>query len=1037
MEDSPCPYPMCDFTQEEETPSDLELKGIMALSWTTSGTNGGKAVHLRAKADIADLSVYALGVANNGGGTDSIEYRFPVMSVSAGDDILLAREDSTLSAYFASCASEFEHVIQSEAMNQNGDDAIELYGDTTVIETYGDVNVDGTGEVWEYSGSWAYKENDTWTYGGIDCAANSTTMENSPCPYPLCNFSDSQGIERSVLFIGNSFTFYFDMPGLVQQMAASVGDLLVHDENTEGGYELKDHVADEVSVSKIKLGGWDYVVLQEQSTLPIRDASSFYSNAAKLDSIRKISNPIGDVMFYMTWGRKDGFQTLSYEQMSDDLRAKYLMAQSNQNGLISPVGAVWRYVRSNNPELELYDPDGSHPSNIGSYLSACSFYTTIFQKDPTALSFDFELSSVDAQTIREAVKAVVFDSLSFWNDYKPLRSERITIDFDSLENGQVYVDTTEIDLSVTTSSEGSNITEVLFMVNGDTVSVDDTAPFDPTFTLETIGQYTITAVATDANGGKNYAIRNIRRSEPSNANALEMIGIISFQTGLDSANRERAIHLKANEDISDLSVFGIGIPNNGGGSDGREMNLPAISVSAGDDILFIRDEDVTTIAAYFGACFDEFDHTAEDAGINFNGDDGVELYLNDEVIEIYGDVIEDGTGLAWEYTGSWAFKVDGAWTNGAINCTGGSLTTQGSACPYPFCSTENLATDATLSDLQVDGVTVDGFATDVLSYLVELPTGTEIVPIVTATSTDSNATIVVTEATTLPGSTSVLVIAEDGVTEQTYTIEFTLAPATDATLSDLQVDGETIDGFASGTLNYTIDLPLGTSIVPTVTATTTDSNATIEISPAASLPGTTSIVVTAEDGTTQQTYSVEFVLSASDDATLSDLRVDGTTVDGFVSGLLNYAIELPADQTIVPTVTATASSENATVEVVDATALPGVSFVNVTAEDGTTQLTYSIAFTLEEGEETVTGIDDLEDLHMFVSDGRLHISGESLRRAKLIEVYLLSGKQIIKQGLEGASQLSIEVFQNGVSIVRLTDEFNNVIFNRKIIISVK
>jgi hypothetical protein len=341
---------------DDDVALELILKGVLALEWTTSGTNGGKALHFKAVEDIADLSNYAIGIANNGGGTDSIEYRFPAMAVANGDDILLSREDATLSAYFGDCISEFEHVIQSDAMTQNGDDAIELYSGTTIIEIYGDPNIDGTGEAWDYEGSWAHKLGGTWIYGGQSCATTSTTSNDSNCSYPLC------------------------------------------------------------------------------------------------------------------------------------------------------------------------------------------------------------------------------------------------------------------------------------------------------------------------------------------ANALTLQGIMSFQTGLDASNRERAIHLRANRDIADISVYGIGIANNGGGSDGREMDLPAISVQEGDNILFIRDEDAETIEAYFGSCFSKFDHTAVDAGINFNGDDGVELYLNADVIEIYGDVVDDGTGLFWEYNGSWAYKEKGDnWTYAGVDCASGFESNQASGCPYTLC----------------------------------------------------------------------------------------------------------------------------------------------------------------------------------------------------------------------------------------------------------------------------------------------------------------------------------------------------------------
>lgn len=89
----------------------------------------------------------------------------------------------------------------------------------------------------------------------------------------------------------------------------------------------------------------------------------------------------------------------------------------------------------------------------------------------------------------------------------------------------------------------------------------------------------------------------------------------------------------------------------------------------------------------------------------------------------------------------------------------------------------------------------------------------------------------------------------------------------DATLSDLQVDGETIDGFSSEIYSYDVELPFGTTVVLTVTATANDVNAGHVVNDASSLPGTTEVVITAEDGTTQQTYSVNFTVASENEPT--------------------------------------------------------------------------------------------------------------------------------------------------------------------------
>ena len=174
-------------------PVDLSLQGIIDFTVPAGGSNG-KAIHLVALQDISDLSIYGIGVANNGGGTDGQEYTFDSISVLAGDQILLARSPSDMALYFDSCYTQFDHVLTAtSAISQNGDDAIELFLNDSVVETFGDINVDGTGECWEYMDSWAYKSagdstclGGNWIFGGVNCTDGTTTTYNSSCPYPLC-----------------------------------------------------------------------------------------------------------------------------------------------------------------------------------------------------------------------------------------------------------------------------------------------------------------------------------------------------------------------------------------------------------------------------------------------------------------------------------------------------------------------------------------------------------------------------------------------------------------------------------------------------------------------------------------------------------------------------------------------------------------------------------------------------------------------------------------------------------------------------------
>lgn len=251
-----------------------------------------------------------------------------------------------------------------------------------------------------------------------------------------------------------------------------------------------------------------------------------------------------------------------------------------------------------------------------------------------------------------------------------------------------------------------------------------------------------------------------------------------------------------------------------------------------------------------------------------------------------------------------------------------------------------ISDDATLNDLTVNGTTVDGFSPNISYYTVAIPSGDPL-PITGATANFPAATVSITQTPSVPGTSSVLVTAEDGITQLTYTIDFYVAN-TDATLSDLTVDGVTVPGFAANIFVYDYQVPQGDPI-PVVGATTTDPNATANITQATDLPGVANVLVTAEDGIATNTYTVNFLYDPSTDATLIDLLVDNQSIPNFDPDILGYTygvvFENPA-----PFVDGIPNDPLATVEMIQADEVPGDALVVVTAEDDVTTLTYVVSF---------------------------------------------------------------------------------------------
>lgn len=237
-----------------------------------------------------------------------------------------------------------------------------------------------------------------------------------------------------VLFLGNSYTGVNNLPQLVADLAYSAGDTLIFDSYTPGGYTLNAHYSNVNSWQLISQGNWDFVVLQEQSQLPsfpiAQVNTDCFPYATALDTLIRATNPCAETMFYNTWGRENGDTSncanwppvCTYEGMDDLLRERYDQMAVDNEGVISPVGPLWRYIRTNSPGLQLYAADGSHPSMAGSYAAACTFYSALYRKDPTLITSDAGLPAMDALTIRTAAKAVVYDSLATWHigEYDPV-----------------------------------------------------------------------------------------------------------------------------------------------------------------------------------------------------------------------------------------------------------------------------------------------------------------------------------------------------------------------------------------------------------------------------------------------------------------------------------------------------------------------------------------------------------------------------------------------------------------------------------------
>lgn len=194
---------------------------------------------------------------------------------------------------------------------------------------------------------------------------------------------------KTVLFVGNSFVYYNDLPAMLQQL--SDGKLLCGSV-TRGGafahqYADADHELGIQLRQTLQTGNWDCVVLQDQSFNPVKDPADCRSAMKLLSALTGGAKRY----FYQTWAYRDGSEKLertgkNYMEMYAALKQTYLTAAAENSGTLVPAGDAFLLAKTLCPEVELYNADCFHPSPAGTYLVACVYYGVLCGESPLELS---------------------------------------------------------------------------------------------------------------------------------------------------------------------------------------------------------------------------------------------------------------------------------------------------------------------------------------------------------------------------------------------------------------------------------------------------------------------------------------------------------------------------------------------------------------------------------------------------------------------------------------------------------------------------
>ncbi|MFZ1749476.1 MAG: DUF4886 domain-containing protein [Saprospiraceae bacterium] len=185
---------------------------------------------------------------------------------------------------------------------------------------------------------------------------------------------------KKVLFVGNSYTYFWNLPQTVHAMTTNDSIILETRQSTAGGVSLGQHwngINNIATREIIKNNQFDIIVLQDHSLQAINKPDSLRIFAKLFDEV--IKNSGAKTYLYMTWARENN------PQSQDQITLEYTKLAKEMNAILVPVGLAWQKARNLQPDIDLFDADGSHPSALGSYLSACVFYGVFSGKSPVGL----------------------------------------------------------------------------------------------------------------------------------------------------------------------------------------------------------------------------------------------------------------------------------------------------------------------------------------------------------------------------------------------------------------------------------------------------------------------------------------------------------------------------------------------------------------------------------------------------------------------------------------------------------------------------
>jgi len=244
--------------------------------------------------------------------------------------------------------------------------------------------------------------------------------------------------ELNVLFIGNSLTYYHEMPQTLQMMLNETNPNIKIDQSTYPGYSLSQHLSRKtesatehrvttLTEKKIVEKDWDIIILQTGTVSILIPKNRELKVNIAISRIKELTtNKDCKFILFNTWPSKKEYpkkycysgysidksiKDIDYcsnimenlEQEITTINESYNLVSKSNNIIKSDNGSKFYEIRTSHPEIELYE-DYIHPNKYGAFLNACVFYQMLTENKASELKYNGEIEPKTAELLKQVAE---------------------------------------------------------------------------------------------------------------------------------------------------------------------------------------------------------------------------------------------------------------------------------------------------------------------------------------------------------------------------------------------------------------------------------------------------------------------------------------------------------------------------------------------------------------------------------------------------------------------------------------------------------